>query len=89
METFGARLFRLRTERGWSQSLLAQKLLLKRNHVWKYETDKGKPSFDKLIDLAIALDVSLDYLMMGNEYEASSPSSRARPADDSARCLMA
>jgi transcriptional regulator with XRE-family HTH domain len=63
METFGDRLRKLRLERGWMIKDLATKTRIHNYSISCYERGKKLPSYWHLIELAVKLDCSLDYLM--------------------------
>ena len=63
MIPFGQILQRLRNEKRWSQSKLAEKLGLSASHVANYEIGRRLPSLQILIDMARILGVSTDYLL--------------------------
>lgn len=58
---------RLRKKRGWSQTVLAEKIGTHLSHINRIETGKYKPSIDVLMKLADALEASLDYLVSETE----------------------
>ena len=58
---------RLRKEKGWTQDVLAEKLLVSNKAISKWESNKGDPSLEFLPKLADLFGVSLDYLMTGKE----------------------
>jgi len=60
--TLGERIRRLRHERDWSQTQLAQKLGVHQKQISGYERGLHTPSTDVLIRIARLFDVSLDYL---------------------------
>ena len=62
MIPFGQILQRLRNEKRWSQSKLAEKLGLSASQVANYEMGRRLPSLQILIDMARILGVSTDYL---------------------------
>jgi transcriptional regulator with XRE-family HTH domain len=64
--TLGERIKRLRMERGWSQTQLAQKLDVHPKQVSGWERGAHTPSTDVLIRIAEVLSVSLDYLAFEN-----------------------
>jgi transcriptional regulator with XRE-family HTH domain len=68
-ETFGQRLRRLRLERGWQIAELGKKARISAHQISEYERGKHFPNFWKLIEVAHALDVSLDYLCLGDQNE--------------------
>lgn len=59
---FEERLLETRKNRGMSQETLAEKIGVSRQAVSKWETGEAQPDYAKLIALADALEVSLDYL---------------------------
>lgn len=67
--TFGNRLYGLRKNSGLSQEELAELLDVSRQSVSKWESDKGYPEMTRLIFLSDYFNVSLDYLMRGEEQE--------------------
>lgn len=66
-ETFGARLKRIRLQRGLSQSDLAKMARMQPSAIAHFEADRRKPSFDNARALASALGISADYLLGTNE----------------------
>jgi transcriptional regulator with XRE-family HTH domain len=62
-EIFSARLKTAREMREWSQVELGRKAELPASSVAHFEAGSRKPSFDTLRRLAIALDVTTDYLL--------------------------
>lgn len=62
MMSFEERLLEIRKSRGMSQEVLAEKIGVSRQAVSKWETGEALPDYTKLIALADALEVSLDYL---------------------------
>lgn len=60
----GDRLKTLRTERGWSQADLADKIGSDARQVSRYENGRVAPSLDVLAKIADTLDISLDYLVI-------------------------
>lgn len=60
----GDRLKTLRTERGWSQADLAEKIGSDARQVSRYENGRVAPSLDVLAKIADTLDISLDYLVI-------------------------
>jgi transcriptional regulator with XRE-family HTH domain len=73
-ETFGQRLRRLRLERGWKIVELGKKARISAHQISEYERGKHFPNFWKLVEVANALDVSLDYLCLGDENEKTTRS---------------
>lgn len=64
--TAGQRIKALRTERKITQEKLAQHAGISVGFLSDLENDKTNVGADKLLDIAEALDVSLDYLMKGD-----------------------
>lgn len=67
METFAKRLEMLRIEKGWSANELAQKVRVSPSAIRFYETERSAPGFWTLMEIAKVLDVSLDFLCLGEE----------------------
>ena len=61
--TFGEKLQAARKDAGLTQEQLAQKLIVSRSAVAKWESDKGMPDVENLKAMAQLLDVSVDYLL--------------------------
>lgn len=59
----GEKIFRLRTEKNWSQSDLAEALDVSRQSVSKWETDASVPDIDKLVRLSDLFGITLDELI--------------------------
>ena len=60
-DTLSKRLVQLRTERGWTQSDLVEKMYLSQRSISKIE--KGECTLSNLILLADLYEVSTDYLL--------------------------
>jgi transcriptional regulator with XRE-family HTH domain len=60
---FSSRLKQLRTAKGFSVTGVARSLGLKHQSVFTWENMKTVPSADKLVELALLLETSLDYLV--------------------------
>lgn len=67
----GENIKKLRKQRGWSQSELAEKASITLTHVNRLETGKYNPSIDVVLRLARALDVTLDQLVLDNLADVS------------------
>ncbi len=65
--TFGEKLKKARTEAGYSQEQLAEKLIVSRSAVAKWESDKGLPDIHNLKAIAKLLSISVDELLDENE----------------------
>lgn len=64
---FGARLKKIREDRGLSQSELAREAGMQPSAIAHFEADRRKPSFDNARALAKALQISADYLLGSNQ----------------------
>lgn len=60
---FGLRLKELRNKRKLSQAEAADRLGVSKNTVYCYENNLKMPSVNRLADIAILYDCSLDYIM--------------------------
>lgn len=69
-QTLGGRIRALRTARGLTQEQLAERILVTRQAVAKWENDNGVPDVDNLVRLADAFGVSADALLGRNENPA-------------------
>jgi transcriptional regulator with XRE-family HTH domain len=69
MATVGERIKKRRTELGWTQDQLAQKAGISKSFLSDLENAKRSVSADNLLDIARVLNLSLDYLMKGEESE--------------------
>jgi len=58
---------RLRKEKGWSQTELAERIGAHLAHISRVEAGKYLPSLDTAIKLANVFEVSIDYLVNGND----------------------
>lgn len=63
---FAEKILSLRTEYGYSQETLAEKLNVSRQAVSKWESGATLPETDKLITLSNFFGVSIDYLLKDN-----------------------
>ena len=66
MDSVGQRIAKLRKDNGWSQLELAQKLNVSDKTVSKWENG-GMPGIDLFPQIAKLFNVSIDYLITGNE----------------------
>ena len=66
-QTFPQTLRRLREKKGWSQGQLAKKVSIDLQNISKYERALVCPPPDMMLQLADLFEVSLDYLMRGEE----------------------
>ena len=56
------KIYALRTKRGVTQEVFAEKLAVSRQSVQKWESGVSLPTIDKLITMATIFNVSMDYL---------------------------
>lgn len=61
--TFAEKLYTLRTQHGYSQEALAEKLNVSRQAISKWELGITLPETDKMIIISDFFDVSIDYLL--------------------------
>ena len=61
--TLGEKIYKLRTEKGFSQEALGEKLGVSRQSVSKWETDQSVPELDKIVAISDLFVVSTDYLL--------------------------
>jgi transcriptional regulator with XRE-family HTH domain len=64
---FAEKLKSIRKQAGMSQEQLAEKMMVSRQAITKWESDKGMPDIENLKQLSKLLDVSIDYLLDGRE----------------------
>lgn len=65
--TLGEKIKSARKNAGFTQEQLAEKLLVSRQAITKWEADKGMPDIDNLRRLSKLLNVSIDYLLENGE----------------------
>lgn len=82
--TLGEKIYRLRTEQGFSQETFGEKLGVSRQSVSKWETDQSVPELDKIVAISELFRVSTDYLLKETE-EASEMSDDAQSITENAR----
>lgn len=63
--TFGKRLQNARKSYGITQEELAERISVDRNHITRMEREIRVCSIDLLVEMASALGVSTDYLLLG------------------------
>lgn len=63
VESFGDRLHRLRTAKGWALKTLSRKTGISASALCQYENGGRSPIMEQLVRLADALDVTLDELV--------------------------
>lgn len=71
---FSTTLKNLRESRNVTQDQLAKYLKVSRPTVAGYETKSRQPDFERLVKLANYFDVSIDYLITGDEAHTDTPS---------------
>lgn len=57
----GDKIYNLRKTSGYSQEMLAEKVNVSRQTVYKWETDYARPSHDKLVTLCKIFNVTMQY----------------------------
>ena len=57
----------MRTERNWSQKILADKLHINKSVISYYELGARHPTYDVLLDMASVFHVTTDYLLKGGQ----------------------
>ena len=65
--TFGEKLKSARKSAGLTQEQLADKLLVSRQAITKWESNRGMPDIENLRQLSKLLDISMDYLLDDGE----------------------
>lgn len=73
VQNFGGRLKQARELRGLSQKQLSETLGVPPSSVAHFEGGRRKPSFESLLRLADALDVTTDYLLSRSNTPTASP----------------
>lgn len=63
----GERIMILRTKKGLSQEMLAEKLNITRQSVSKWELEQSTPEVDKIIQMSILFSVSTDELLLNDD----------------------
>ncbi len=63
MRDFADKLYHLRTQSGYSQEALAEKVSVSRQAISKWELGLTLPDTDKIIALSKVFDVTIDYLL--------------------------
>ena len=62
--TFGQKVKNRRKELGYTQVELAQKLQTSQSYISRLESGTFKPSMPMIINIAITLNISIDYLLL-------------------------
>ncbi|MDQ0062329.1 helix-turn-helix domain-containing protein [Paenibacillus harenae] len=70
MASLGSRIAYLRNKKGISQEEFSKVLKIGKSTLGMYETDKREPSHEMAAKIAKEFDVTLDWLLTGNEKES-------------------
>lgn len=68
--TLGEKIYKLRTEKNFSQGDLSEMLEVSRQSVSKWENDAATPDLDKIIKLAEIFGITIDELVKGEDISA-------------------
>ncbi len=88
-QTLGQRLKALRQQKGLTQEQVADRLLVTRQAVAKWENDNGTPDVDNLIRLADTFGISLDALVGRDNAVPQSPDEPVRVIAEQAESASA
>lgn len=69
----GKRIATRRKQAGLKQNVFAEKIGISNNYLSSIERGKEKPTLDVLVNICNALQVTPDYLLMGNLYSNNIP----------------
>lgn len=69
----GQRIARRRIQTGLKQNTLAEKIGISNNYLSSIERGKEKPSLEIIVNICNSLQVTPDYLLMGNMYSNNIP----------------
>jgi transcriptional regulator with XRE-family HTH domain len=72
LEQMGLRIKNRRSKLRMTQEELATKVNVSSHYIYEIEAGTKQPKLDKMLNIAIALNVSLDYLVMGENFVTSS-----------------
>lgn len=78
---------RLRREKGISMKELGQKMGVAESTISQYETGKREPDFETLLKLGEFFNVSVDYLLRGEQYNEKTPALTAKDERDISKKL--
>ena len=78
--TFGEKLQRLRKEQNWTQEELAEKLMVSRQALSKWESGAAIPDTENVIQISRLFSVSIDYLL-NDAYQKEEDVSPSNPND--------
>lgn len=73
LKDFGKRIQKRRKSLNIKQNVLAETLGITPNHLSTIENGKAKPSYDLICGICDSLDVTPDYLFLGNMYSNNVP----------------
>lgn len=65
--TFGQKIKHRREELGYTQTELAQKTQTSQPYISRLEKDDFNPSTQMIVNIAVALNLSIDYLLLDAE----------------------
>jgi len=82
----GAKIQRLRKEKGMSQEQLAAQLTISRQAISKWELGEAMPDTDNIVQLSKLFDVSTDYLLI-DEIEMSNAQEITIPNDSESKTI--
>ncbi|MBT2661908.1 helix-turn-helix transcriptional regulator [Bacillus sp. ISL-45] len=68
----GDRLKKLRNSKGWTQEDVAKKLGMSRGTYAHYEINKRQPDYETLKTISTLYEVSIDFLLTGEDQQGSS-----------------
>lgn len=80
--TLGEKIYRLRTEQGFSQETFGDKLGVSRQSVSKWETDQSVPELDKIVAISELFGVSTDHLLKETEETSNTAEEETLREDD-------
>lgn len=69
----GQRIAKRRIQMGLKQNVLAERIGISNNYLSSIERGKEKPSLEIIVKICIELQVTPDYLLMGNMYSNNIP----------------
>lgn len=78
---------RLRKEKGISMKELGVKIGVAESTISQYETGKREPDFETLLKLGEFFNVSVDYLLRGEQYHEKTPALTAKDERDISKKL--
>ena len=69
MKIFGERVKQTLKESGWTQKKLAEFLRVQTSTLCEWLNDHNEPPMQTIVDIALALEVSTDFLLGIKEYD--------------------